>query len=60
MTSETCGYCGEEIKVTIFKGSGFCCDDHRKKLHGDDKAHLKPVVYHQTGFKKERDDQGSL
>lgn len=55
--ADTCNYCGNTIKVTIFKGTGYCSDNHRKKLHGDDQAHLKPVVYHRVGFKDgEMDD----
>lgn len=33
--AELCECCGNEIKVQIFKGSGHCCENCRKKLEGD-------------------------
>jgi hypothetical protein len=32
---DTCEVCGTEIKVAIFKGTGWCSDDHRKQLLGE-------------------------
>jgi hypothetical protein len=58
--TEFCESCFDPILTMAFRGTGVCSDDCRKKRDGDDQAHLHPVVYHQTGFKKERDDEGSL
>ena len=30
-----CEVCGVEIKVAIFKGTGWCSEDHRKQLVGE-------------------------
>lgn len=30
-----CGICGVEIKVSIFKGTGWCSEDCRKVLKGE-------------------------
>ena len=30
-----CKVCGEEIKITIFRGLGYCCDIHRKMVNGE-------------------------
>jgi len=27
-----CKFCGDEIRISIFKGGDWCCDDHRKAL----------------------------
>jgi hypothetical protein len=51
-----CAICGVEIETMAFRGTGVCSDTHRKERDGDDQAHLRPVVYHKTGFKRERDE----
>lgn len=33
---EICGACGQVVRVQIFKGSGWCSDNHRKVINGDD------------------------
>jgi hypothetical protein len=33
---DLCEYCGNEIKIQIFKGTGYCSENHRKKLEGDE------------------------
>lgn len=30
-----CGICGKEIKVSIFRGTGWCSEEHRKELAGE-------------------------
>jgi hypothetical protein len=50
---DECSICGVKIETAAFKGTGVCCDLHRKERDGDDQAHLKPVVYHKTGFREE-------
>lgn len=30
-----CQACGQEIKISIFRGGDWCCDEHRKKLLGE-------------------------
>lgn len=30
-----CGWCHQPIKIQIFMGSGYCCEDHRKLLAGE-------------------------
>lgn len=35
-TRDICKVCGKVILVVIFKGSGYCSDNHRKVLTGDD------------------------
>ena len=29
-----CQWCGEYIEITIFRGDGWCSDDHRKLIQG--------------------------
>lgn len=33
---DICRACGQVINVQIFKGSGWCSDNHRKVIKGDD------------------------
>lgn len=33
---EICRACGQVIQVQIFKGSGWCSDNHRKVVNGPD------------------------
>lgn len=32
---DICQICGNEIKSLIFKGTRFCCEDHRKDFYDD-------------------------
>ncbi len=33
---DICRLCGKVTQVTIFRGEGYCSDEHRKILFGDD------------------------
>ncbi len=33
---DICRACGQVTRVTIFRGEGYCCDEHRKVIKGDD------------------------
>lgn len=35
---DLCRVCGKKIHVMAFKGTGVCCDNHRKIRDGDDKS----------------------
>ena len=45
MATDHCEICGELIRIQIFKGTGYCCELHRKErerrkreqdMHGDE------------------------